>query len=99
MSECDSSDRTPSVLAASIMNFFYFFDFSQTATWICFTFCVDVPCLFVKISVLPPFQRIMGYLSNSLKIFFKTRTINNAFLVWNVPRRQVSSLSKFGHCN
>ena len=64
MSECDSSDRTPSVLAASSMNFFYFFDFSQTATWICFTSCVDVLCLFVKISVLPPFHRIMSF-SNS----------------------------------
>ena len=44
-SECDCSDHPVSVVVVVVdVNFFSFFDFfSQTAAWICFKFCVDVP--------------------------------------------------------
>ena len=43
MSEFDSNDHPVSVGGGVVVNFFYFFDFSQTAARICFKFCVDVP--------------------------------------------------------
>ena len=35
MSECDSSDNPVTVVIVVVLNFFYFFDFSQTAARIC----------------------------------------------------------------
>ena len=45
MSECDSSDQPVSnvVFVVAVVNFFFFFNFSDTTAQNYFKFCVDVP--------------------------------------------------------
>ena len=81
------------MLLHSVLLLFYFF--SQTAAWICFKFCVDVPWVdptkFVKIVVLPLFfMELWVILYNFWPILKKSSikplTRNHSYLVWRVPR-------------